>query len=313
MNFHKVVVGLAAGILLVGCAKDRTPEDYCREKAEKLGAQIQANAGTYTGHLTANTAGGPAQGALSVVITASTMTGDMKDCPGSQVQPAVEATMSLVNSSTKLMSFTSGAYDDASGALSADANYKIPDSTEVQLHLSGTLKDGSFSGQLEIEGYPESGGGFSLARTGPAVASLPSAVLSGSAAGDSASADGEYVGTMKFSDGTSAPVTMKMIGNQGDSHAQFLYDFLPVRPVSVTIGLAQGSQAVFANVQWDQRLHRLHGELDVAGPLTGGGTSPGTVTLDCFQAAGSDGWTCRYASSLGASFEGVFNPKGGSS
>src|SRR5262249_55221196 len=123
-KMKKISVLMAVGLLCTGCAKDRKPEDYCREKLNQQLAEIEAVAGTDEGRLTANQVGAPAQGDLTIKIESEVVAGDMKTCPGSQVQPFVKGSMSLVNTSTKFISFSGGAFNGSGRTLGAELVYQ---------------------------------------------------------------------------------------------------------------------------------------------------------------------------------------------
>jgi hypothetical protein len=301
---------LAAAALTASCA-DRTQDEWCRQKAEEEAARIDEVAGKYEGTLLSSIDGRP-RGELTIEVGSALRVGAMPGCTGSTLRPVATGRITLMQGRPRILPINEGAYSSVSGALSARIAVSGSPGEESVLLLGGTLKDGTFSGTLEAEGYPEAGGGFNLRRTGPAVAGLPSAVISGGTGGVHASpAVGTYEGTIQYTARglVAERARMVIISPEGTAAQEFLYSFLSEHPLGVTIQLPlPGIQIAFGDARLDERTGRIYGTTSGQSPIPGGGLDRYEAKLVCVRLAAGPGWSCEYTANRGVLFRGEFRP-----
>lgn len=271
------LVGMTFALTLAGCAKDRSVDDYQREKLEKELAKIEAVSGEYRGQLEATGAKG-ARGALEVVVTP-----DIQQGASSDASAVISGKIVLDDVPIE---FTAGTLNTSSGDVKATVKL-----AEATVDLSGRISGDVFTGSLKTQGNEEFGGRFRIIRNG-----AKGTRLEGAGAGDLRGllVAINYRAEVVFSDGGKDFVFLTIDRATQDRDQEFVSRLHPVGVVDGQIRLG-GRGIAFTGAKVDIRTRILTGR------------SAQGAELRCRAlGTGADAWDCAFSPPAGASWTGVF-------
>jgi hypothetical protein len=293
-----------------GCAKDRTIDDWRRQRVNEQLALIRSVATTYRGTMNAVADGTPFSTA-TVSVDGKTRTSDARDRPGAEVQAVLRINVTLEGDRPLTLTFEDGAMDPSSMEFKAATQVEGRGHAEIE----GTFVGGRMSGRLEASGYPAQGVRFELDRVGgDGQASFGPGGPDGGKYKPIPRRDDEifhgYSAMAKFSDGETSRVSMTIGRSENRQEEDFIETLMPFRVVDVIVSLGPFKEALINGATWDRRTRSLIGEARGDG---GAGQAKYHVKLDCREAlsGGGRGWDCRYYSMINAAgliFAAVFEP-----
>jgi hypothetical protein len=295
---------------LVGCAKDMDPDDYRQQEVQDEQTKIQAVAGTYRGALVSN---GATVGGFTFTFGPSlTVASSSDDIAEQQVVMSGSMTITTQNQDAKILNFSNGSFYDVTQSFSITIPVSTITSTSATpttqsaavVQVNGTFNnDGTLSGSVQANNYPNTTATFSLSKDGvlPATSSLSSndqyvmsELPSFQYTGTANVTSGMFVGTNK---------TAQMTIVNADSTRPDLafYDFfLPIKAVSATISFgSDGSLAdlIVPNAEWDLREGTLTGS--TVSSTEGDSSYSSNFQCTAGQGAAGQTWTCSYLSAAG--------------
>ena len=173
---------LISVLVFLGCAKDRTLDDYNREKALDDLAQFQAAEGRYSGTITLKD--GSIIGGLELVITARLSSQGSSTAPGTQQGGNNDAATLLTElhfsdprfyaslpSQNGFFDPDSGVYQTQFMIQELNASTGAVQQTDV-LSITGNIGGGHVKGSLLGVGYQQNAGYFDLVINGPDIQDL---------------------------------------------------------------------------------------------------------------------------------------------
>jgi hypothetical protein len=296
----KKIVGALSAMLVVlgGCAKDRTIDDWRREQVQQEEAAIAAVTGDYRGTLVSD-ADNSLIGLAKIHFKTNRRSSQSTSTPGAEQQAVLQGVITITGTSPMTLAFDNGSFDRAANQFNVQAT--VPGRGEIE--LKGTFADGKVVGSIEATNFPDQGGRFELIKDGPeaSVQGLRTRVEQ---------ADkflfNEYSATGNFREGPAAPVKMAILRQRNLEEQNFMDVFLPTRTVEATITINNDpfSSADFKNAVWDSRTKHLEGDYQA---------DRMSVRLICDERTvnGGEGWYCQYISLInhqGLIFTATFAP-----
>jgi|GEM_PF-5040343 len=242
-------------LALVACAKDKTADEYQREKAAQNKALYDSVAGDYSGVVYAKE-DGAVMGTMSLALTSDQLANPPKDSDLAIGTPILAGSMTYLNESKLTLTAPLGVYDPTTGAYQAD----MPVNANDKMTITGTITGGALTGTLQAQRYPGSGGRFRLALNGGSVETLLERARPGwrPAPKDSTKT---FTGSGKFDRDT--PRTMHIEVSRPASRVEdFLDLFFPSaeKLIGVTVRFTDTVGAHFPNAHWDPLSGRVEGE-----------------------------------------------------
>lgn len=291
--------------LLMGCARDRTLEEYNRDKVGEQIAQIQSVSGTYRGQLHAVSDSEPL-GALELEISPDARIDTTRNSSATQAQASLQGRLRLhLNGELHLLSFEDGFYDPSNGDFKASVPLTQKNGKAIPVKIAGTFANDSAEGSIQASGYKENGATFSLTRD-LELAQVQSqlATMKGKQdrhrEGFSAT---RFEGDAQWVDGATSKMSMTLLLSHATTDQEILDLFVPVKWVDLTLQMNE-ERVFFPNVEWNQEVHLLLGDT----------TSPtgDRLSIQCrMLSTSNDPWQCRYFNASGLAFQVRFARLGG--
>ncbi|MBL7715729.1 MAG: hypothetical protein JNL01_09700 [Bdellovibrionales bacterium] len=280
---------------LVSCAKERTLEDWRRDRVSEQLAQIQARSGTYSGATQLST--GEILG-FELQVEPDTEISLTRDSISTAPQAALQGRVRIwLDRSVYSLRFRGGFIDPNTGGFKAEIPVTLRNGTIAELALSGTLDAGRATGRLGAAIYPELSSSFE--------AKLNSVPVNSEKLKEEIPARLEYTGSLLFTDGSTSDAIFRMIHSPATTD-QEIYDlFDEVRWTHVELWI-DGVSYLFP-AQWRTQEKRLVGIFSQGQGSAGGATSGFAGRLECFEKEGGAvrvGWECDYSSVSAASSVG---------
>jgi hypothetical protein len=276
-----------------------TSFDWRKDEAQQEFLRIQAVSGPYVGELIAKT-GDTKKGSLTVEIQPYMQVSNSPSLPSSEAHASIQGKLTLLrNGHALFLPFLNGYFDSGTGNFKVDIPVQHLNGEKYVVELSGALAANKMIGKIEVNGYPESAGCFTLVKSGPPT--VP--VDKNNANADTSGSDGSmaiYSAKAHFTDGADSTVALTIMKRPMTPEQEFLDAFIPIKCVDVSVSLSPLAQTLFPKANWDQRVGVLEGQ-------SGGHTDQFEQLLSCRQ-RGSD-WDCRYMGNQGGLiFTGLFKP-----
>ena len=306
-----ISVGLIAAFLTIasGCGKDRTVEDYQRDRVAEQKAMIRAVAGTYTGTL--SLADGTS-GDIQIHLAEDTQINNTRSSISTTAQASIQGSVEFVSQGTlRVLSFRNGFFDSGSGDFQAEVSIDQRSGKSTTIEISGTISGDSVDGSLAATTYLKQAGNFHAVRGD----SISSGLSTGRSTAPPPAYGSRYTADVQFSDGSKRHMAL-VVTNTNSSSEQAFYDaFSPIKYVDAQfqdLGDANSTassesplcSAPFNNSTWDQRNGQLYGRLSQAG----GGPDSASLTLQCQQEmhGSAMAWNCSYYSFASLIFRALF-------
>ena len=296
------VQSLVAGLLVLpvclitACGQDKTLDQYNHDKAQQDLAKVQAVSGTYNGVLLSN-ADKSAIGPMSIELVGGTQITNATQGSTSVQQATLRGTITLSGTQQSSVEFVQGFYDSDTGTFQVDVPVTLQNGTTSTIDLAGSFDGkGGMSGTLNILGYTDNGGTFSLGKG----AALPAVTQGAAISKNQIVGSGQtYQGTA-IENGKTTGVVLTLSTGVTTRDQDFANIFNPIKFLTINYSLGDGAGLAFLNSQWDQRNGTLNGVKD--GTASDG--TPYEATLTCHQATPDvtkTGWNCQYKMSNGGS------------
>lgn len=302
-NRVKILILLAAVTAsFASCAKERTLEDWRRDRVTEQLAQIQARSGTYSG--SAVLSSGERLG-FELQVEPDTEISLTRDPISTSLQAALQGRVRVwLDRSVYSLRFRGGSIDPNNGGFKVEIPVMLRNGTVAELALSGTLDGGQAQGRFGAALLPELSSTFQATRGGVVAESeklkenIPSRL--------------EYTSQLLFSDGSTSPSTFSLIHSPATVD-QEIYDlFDEVRWTHVELKIDGVSYLIPAQWRWMEK--RLVGIFS-SGQGASGATAGFSGRLECFEKKGgaiAEGWDCKYDSvsaQSGVGFTGTLVPR----
>lgn len=287
-----------------GCAKDRTIDDYRRDRVSQELQRFQAIAGVYRGSM-ASVSTGEWIGNVALELKAETAIGESSDKLTQEPKAVLRAKASIQNSgAATAVVFSSAYFDSSTGFFRATIQVPQTDGPLVNVDFYGTIDGAAFSGRVESTGYPEQGATVALERD-PSSSSLQP-ILSPAPGEPGEKEPSQPSGTQKirystdaqFYDGTVRATSLVVSKRAITTEEEWVTALLPTRTVGVSLEMAHGNYFTQKAVL-DLRTRTLRGRLS------------DILDLDCVETGlgnGKKGWNCTASGLRGTLLTGLFEP-----
>lgn len=305
-------------IALVGCGKDKSIEQYQRERLQENLAVYESVAGTYTGAVY-STETRKSIGALQLDLSAETTTVNSTTGELPIGAPVLVTNVSFRDQSVLNLRIDSSVYDEGSGAYAATVTVdrtstggQFPGGDKTaQVIIKGFIRNGHLTGTIGATNNPRGAATFDLELNGTPIDQIRKGAPKGPL--DTVGVTKRYSGKGTMPDsrsGKSARRTMKFTVNkpsQGPA-GDFVDIFNPgvVKLVNASIEFSEAVSISFINIVWNP----ANGTIDGSNTLSGSGDTY-TVFLQCsnFQFTRQDEpFHCDYWSSRSAVISMDFQP-----
>lgn len=279
----KLLITLFA-LLAVGCGKDKTVEEYQREKLRENLSLYESVAGVYTGVVNSKV-DGSILGAMQLQLEAKTVATNPNGGEVAIGTPVLAGTVSFLDDSITVLSAPNGFYDPATGAYSAQITIIRSTGAAETVNLNGNLTAAALTGQIASAKYSDTGGSFQLVRNGRSLEDLlqesrprrPGEVV------DGARQVNTYTGTTNFQAGVSKAVRIVILQPLLSTAEDFLNIINPVKTVQASVNYGgRALQLQFNDATFDSRQGLLTGQTS----FTVGGQSQ-KMTIDCRRTIGT--------------------------
>lgn len=271
-NFYLTFCSAVLGTILCSCAKDRTVDDFNREKLYTELAELQAVEGLYTGVLISQQ-NQQVMGAFQVMLRAETVVNPQTN----QGRPELAAEVGFwgnkllyAPTSRSFYQSESGQYegeialqaaDDASGSASIPGPSSGAGPVVDRLRLSGALRGNVFSGQLVARGYDGFGANFRLVKSGESLESLRKKLGSLPGVG---LAQRSYTGEILFAGANRKSINLFLFEPTLSAVEELRSLLVPIKPVVATLDFGDDAQITIDAAFFDVRSRRLRGQNRVA-------------------------------------------------
>jgi hypothetical protein len=284
---------LASLTLSLGCAKDKSLDDFKREKVEQELAKLQPAAGTYRGVVYSKT-DRSVLGTLQMTLTAQTQVSSGMNGSKADEKPVLAGQLEFQGDRKMATVVKDSYYDPETKRYQANVPIGKGDGagSAEQLTLAGHIEKGVFEGTIEAFGYADFGGTFTLSKDGEIPAQVAGLIQQSQEAGSESYTLKTFLGNTRFFSGTAKPLKLIVLEPRQSSEEDLLSVFVPVKTVQVTLNYGQSLQVLHSNARWDRRTGVLTGQSSLHR-----GSSSVALSLDCRQqitTQGEAGWTCQH-------------------
>lgn len=275
-KIHLLSFGLLA--LLCACAKDKSVDDYQREKLQKNLALYQSVAGSYSGIVTSQESG-DVVGAMELSLRAEVTPVDSKDGETAVATPILVGSVRFLDQNIISLSAPNGYYDPSTGLYSADIKITRagsggggaggeggspggPGAQETEtVKITGYIAGDALSGSVHALDYPGHGGSFQLTknRRESLQEQLRRARPGQGRHNDQLVA---FAGTTYFQK-VQRPVHIVALRPNRGTAEDFLDLVNPVKKVQLSLNYSNSLQFLFQNAVYDTRQDYITGELAV--------------------------------------------------
>jgi hypothetical protein len=270
----KNILFLSFGVLalLSACAKDKSVDDYQRDKLQKNLALYQSVAGSYSGVVTSQE-NGDVLGAMELSLRAEVTPVDSKDGETAVATPILVGSVRFLDQNIISLSAPNGYYDPATGLYSADIKITragsggeggggAPGAQETEtVKITGYIGGESLSGSVHALDYPGHGGSFQLTKNRRE--SLQEQ-LRRARPGQGRESDQlvAFAGTTYFQK-TQRPVHIVALRPNRGTAEDFLDLVNPVKKVQLSLNYSNSLAFLFQNAVFDTRQDYITGETTV--------------------------------------------------
>ncbi len=295
MRFLRLV--WISSLLLAGCAKDRSVEDYNREKFYTQLAELQSVEGNYSGLMTAQK-DNSTFGALELRLRAEAKTAPDGQSSNTGV-PILITEISFLGNNRINATAQSSFYQVETGqfqaeipiprtpqsginpAQNAPGNAQpSPGATDI-ITVSATIRGGVMRGRLQARGYEGYGANFVLQLNG---GSLESHLGNSKPAPDLSITQRNFYGRVFFENAVTKDVVMTLLRPEITGNDELHALLVPVKTVVMTWNFGNGARFSTSNAVWDQRSDRLRGQIRL--------TPDAQLNTDCRFSSQSGGFSC---------------------
>jgi hypothetical protein len=267
-------IGTGLGFLLAlaaqtACVGDKSVVDLNNEQVAENEAKYAVVSGTYTGSLVSPKGG--TLGTLSIQLRATRNNVSGGSSAVGQGQAVLAGSLTLVNSSSNFLPFPSSNYDPDSGQFSTSVTVSDPSSASQVVEVNGSLDTaGNFTGYLDVQGFDDYGGQFTLSRTTTATTGQQGGTFASSPIDSFAT----YVGPVAPLAGFTEPMKLYLAEPALTSAQYFLDQIYPIKTYKATLVLDTRATNIAFVAQLDMRRGTLIGTSTLA--YQTGGTSAGS-------------------------------------
>lgn len=326
-NYKWPRILLLIPLLLVGCGKDQSLEDYRQKKVSEEISHLEEIVGTYRGQLK-DSKDGSDMGVVTFELSYTTIPVNSSDSSATASQAYVTGKVSLINESQSDAGIQQANYNwrtpSPSGNFSGKMNLgNLADGTIAQLNINGTLTSTDFSGLIEPNGVSGRTATFKATRLSkPDDKSDFKPVDPGSARKTTNYFSNYYQADRDCKKVTThclLQVTMEITESDLVSAIRFYNNFVLEKSISVTLKFWM----VDANISYDTtsfeppegsaKLDQRSNDAIHAKTTTMTGTSKPVFYLDCYKIEKviddqkTSGWSCKF-SKPGEKLDLVFFP-----
>ncbi|MGE4231905.1 MAG: hypothetical protein AB7F43_01125 [Bacteriovoracia bacterium] len=272
-------------VFFVGCAKEKTQDDWQKERVAEDLAKLQQVDGIYQGVLYSKK-DGKQIGPMTLVFQAGTkFSGRGSTTSAEEAVLRVNITVHGVSGGT--ISFDDAYYEPETSGFRTNISFKGENNT-IDLELFGHIKGDTVEGELQADGFSDSGASFQLVKN----AQLPTVELSEQ---ETKRPIQLYEGYTKENRRRPEKMTL-MILRQVSRNEQKLIDLLmPTQYVQVTWSFDETLKILFPNAQYDERVGTIVGRAEYTN------SSVGNVYyyIECrkFETEKKVGLRCTYTNS----------------
>ena len=246
-------------LLVSACAKDKSLDDWKREKLEQELAKLPS--GTFSG--TVLGANERIIGPLSLTLMPTTKVTSSPGNYKTDEQAMLEGSILFGNEFQTNVSFTDGSFNSTSGSFKFTVPLDQRNGRRWVMSLSGTITGDRLTGRIGTEGNQALSGQMVLVRD----AVLPTETALGLRVGMAGGTDPlteTYEGSTVFYDRTRRSVELVIMNNTTMFEENFLNRFLSSKPVQVTLRVKRSTDSVmnimFADASWNKSSGALIGQ-----------------------------------------------------
>lgn len=287
MKYQRLVMISVGVFLFLGCAKDRTLDEWRSEQQQiELAKLKSAVEGVYPGELQSH-ADGKSLGSIVFELEAN-YDSTQSNTASQQAIISGQVTM-MSDDSTGRIAFSKAYFDSESGLLKVTAQVIQLNGEKVDIALSGRIQDHVFTGDIEVLGFKENGGHFRLQKSGDLLGS----VNSGNGAGSSGKTSGggtvvnpisqTFTGEGIYVSGKKRPTQFTLTHPYFTKEQEFVETLSGVRTFRASIIFAELSQKDFPTAKWDLRAKTLRAETPI--------DSNSMMQFECVPSG--KGWNCH--------------------
>lgn len=273
----KKILFLSFGVLalLSACAKDKSVDDYQRDKLQKNLALYQSVAGSYSG-VVASQENGEVLGAMELSLRAEVTPVDSKDGETSVATPILVGSVRFLDQNIISLSAPNGYYDPATGLYSADIKITRagsngggegggaggPGAQETEtVKITGYITGDNLAGSVHALDYPGHGGSFQLTKNRRE--SLQEQLRRARPGqGRESNQLVAFAGTTYFQK-VQRPVHIVALRPNRGTAEDFLDLVNPVKKVQLSLNYSNSLAFLFQNAVYDTRQDYITGELNV--------------------------------------------------
>lgn len=273
--------------LSFGCAKDRSKDDFLRDKQQESLERMNAVSGSYGGAVISKI-DGTNLGYMTLNFRAST------DLSSSSQNAIVSGSITIKSLSTTEITFNNGQYDDQTGNFQVKISVAEEDSNPAIIFLNGHITANQLIGYIEVIGQAKSGAQLQLQKNAQP-ANTSSMEVGGIRLEQIKKNDYIYEGIYRYKGGERP---LKLTFTKSDLPAQNLHKLLsPVRKVSINLDFS-GFDLNFSNARLDDNNGKLVGD-----EPTNQQGRPTRASLSCTKFSEGDdfGWDCELQTKNGFS------------
>ncbi|MGE4233519.1 MAG: hypothetical protein AB7F43_09345 [Bacteriovoracia bacterium] len=274
-------------IFFLGCAKERTIEDWEKEKVAEDLAKLQEVRGNYQGTLVSKK-DGQAIGPMTLNFRPDTRFAGKNTSTNGEVA-VLKVTLTVHGISGGSISFQDTFYDPASKEFRTSFAYRAGNGT-INLDLSGFFQGNAVEGELVADGFSDTAATFHLEKD----AALPQVSTPDRAEKETEIFEGEG----KYNDGSIKKMKFTIM-HQVKTNEQKLIDMLvPIKYVQVAWAFTNDLVILFPDAQLDERVGSIVGRTEHSTSAT-----RTVLTLNCQKIAKEQkkGFHCLYSNSHTAS------------
>lgn len=293
MSYQRLGVGILAIGMMLGCAKDRTLDEWRSEQQQiELAKLKSAVEGVYPGELQSRS-DGKTLGSIVFELEANY---DSTQNDRASQQAIVNGQVTLISEgSTGRIAFSKAYFDSESGLFKASAQITQLSGEKADIALSGKIENHVFTGDIEVLGFKENGGHFNLKKSADLVGNV-----SGGGAGSAGKATGggaegiplsqTFAGEGVYTSGKKRPTQLTLTHPHFTKEQEFVETLSGIRTFRASILFGELSQKDFPAAKWDLRMETLRAETQI--------DASALMQFECVPSG--KGWNCR-----------VFNTKSG--
>lgn len=301
----KILIALTA-LLAVACGKDKTVDEYQREKLRENLALYESVAGSYTGLVVSKT-DGTVIGAMQLVLEAKTVATDPNGGETAVGKPVLAGTVNFLDQFVTTLEAPNGFYDPATGAYSAQITVTRSDLTKETMNISGNISGEVLGGQFSLASYSDSGANFQLNKNGRPIDELLKNAANRRPT-EGRKTKKSYNGKGRFEEGERVRKVRLMVAFPSRSRTDdFLELFAPATDRLVNVSIDLGAITVsIVKVKWDSQNGILEGSQDNVS--NGVSFTQYIQCYDFYFYRQTEAFDCRFWSSRSPEIELEFKP-----